>query len=164
MTRYQKLWHKNLHNDNRRAADHKNKLRTYRKFKSQFGREDYLSSIPQPEMRVELLKFRVSCHKLHIETGRHPYIPIEMRLCQLCDKNKIEDEEHFLMECEVYSEERTVAFDNISKISENFYNLDEYEKFIWLMSSRHKGVLHTLAKLLVECRIKRNNIMTEVSS
>ena len=43
------------------------------------------------------------CHNLgvvfyciKIETGRYNQIPIEYRLCILCEENVIEDENHFL--------------------------------------------------------------------
>ena len=33
---------------------------------------------------------------IKIETGRYTQIPIEYRLCILCEENVIEDENHFL--------------------------------------------------------------------
>ena len=45
-----------------------------------------------------MTKFRLSNHRLAIETGRHNNTPLEMRFCTFCP-DKIEDETHFLFEC-----------------------------------------------------------------
>ena len=37
-----------------------------------------------------------------IETGRFSGKKLEERLCRFCDKNIIENETHFLLECECY--------------------------------------------------------------
>ncbi|XP_045167413.2 RAB6A-GEF complex partner protein 2-like [Mercenaria mercenaria] len=49
---------------------------------------------------------RIGSHDLEIETGRHRKIERENRLCRKCNKNIIEDEFHFLLCCEFYSELR----------------------------------------------------------
>ena len=71
---YKKFWVTNMHNDNRKIIGQKNKLRTYRKFKIEFEREKYLECLLNDEYRNILLKFRVSCHGLFIETGRHLHL------------------------------------------------------------------------------------------
>ena len=47
------------------------KLRTYGLMKYKIGREDYLTEIRNTKLRCKLSKFRLSNHKLMIETGRH---------------------------------------------------------------------------------------------
>ena len=47
-------------------------------------------------LRTEFSRFRLSSHRLKIETGRWARLPPEERLC-LC--GKIQDEEHVLLEC-----------------------------------------------------------------
>ena len=53
-----------------------------------------------------MTRFRLSCHTLEIEMGRHhcPPIPAEERLCDTCEV--LEDEFHFLFHCQKYIKER----------------------------------------------------------
>jgi hypothetical protein len=77
------------------------KLRTYSLIKYKFEREEYLEQIRNTKHRQTLTKFRLSNHKLMIETGRHIKLPKEKRICQVCN-NGIEDEVHFLVKCNQY--------------------------------------------------------------
>jgi len=45
--------------------------------------------------------------------GRHNRIPLEQRICQYCNLNKIEDECHFIVYCTLYNNKRNVLFENI---------------------------------------------------
>ena len=45
--------------------------------------------------RNSVVKLRISAHQLLIETGRHRNIPRDERICELCDKNELENEFHF---------------------------------------------------------------------
>ena len=56
------------------------------------------------EYRKLITKFRISNHCLLIEKGRYLKIPRENRVCQLC--NVVEDEKHFLLECNRNQEAR----------------------------------------------------------
>ena len=47
------------------------KLRTYATFKNNIGFEKYLSEIKNTTIRIQISKFRLSNHKLMIETRRH---------------------------------------------------------------------------------------------
>ena len=85
----------------------KNKLRTYRKFKRNYKREEYLSAVKNIKHRISMTKFRISDHCLEIEKGRYtpPYTKPEDGVCKLCN-NAVEDEAHFLFICPPYSNER----------------------------------------------------------
>ena len=54
-----------------------------------------------------ILKFRTSNHYLPIETGRWNKIPLEDRICTLCNKNYIADEFHYLLKCQFFNHPRT---------------------------------------------------------
>ena len=43
---------------------------------------------------------------LKTEMGRYEEIPCNERICSFCNSNKIEDENHFLLDCEAYSKIR----------------------------------------------------------
>ena len=49
----------------------RSKLRTYAVFKKDLGFEKYLTDIKNIHTRINVTKFRLSNHKLMIETGRH---------------------------------------------------------------------------------------------
>ena len=49
--------------------------------------------------RNAIRDIRMSTHKLQIETGWYIKVPKEHRLCNFCQINKIETEEHFIIEC-----------------------------------------------------------------
>ena len=73
------------------------KLSTYLTVKNNFGFEKYLDKIKNFEQRRTLTRFRISAHKLAIETGRYKGIPRHDRICTRCTDNTVEDERHFLM-------------------------------------------------------------------
>jgi hypothetical protein len=50
-------------------------LSTYLTVKNNFGFEKYLDKIKNFEQRRTLTRFRISAHKLAIETGRYKGIP-----------------------------------------------------------------------------------------
>ena len=60
------------------------KLRTYITFKSNFGREKYLSVLKRFEQRRCLTQLRISCHQLKIETGRYQGTLLQDRKCERC--------------------------------------------------------------------------------
>ena len=72
-------------------------LRTYVRFKYNFGIESYLVSVKNPRYRAAISKLRTSSHALEVERGRHtkPKTPLEERLCPNC--HVLEDEQHFVM-------------------------------------------------------------------
>ena len=74
------------------------KLRTYSLFKTEPGLEKYLIEIKNLSVRQQVSKFRLSNHRLAIETGRHNRTVLEERFCTFCP-GKIEDEAHFLFDC-----------------------------------------------------------------
>ena len=114
-----------------------NKLRSYKLFKTQFKREKYLD-LPDYLLRKALARFRLSSHRLRIESGRFTggkYLPPNERTCLNCSLGKIEDELHFLLECPMYSSERDTLFQYISQSNQHFAQYNDVQKFTWLMSN-----------------------------
>ena len=62
----------------------------------------------------------------------------DYRLCPNCHLHKVEDEEHFLIECPKYEEERKSLFESASKLSIHFNDLSNYYTFIWKMSNENE--------------------------
>ena len=91
-------WLSDVHNDVRKDANQKNKLITFRKFKTieNYKCEDYLRQVTNIRHRSTPTKLRLSNHILPIETGRYirPYRKPEERICPICEKD-VEDKVHF---------------------------------------------------------------------
>jgi hypothetical protein len=149
--RYKNYWLACMHDDNRPKRGEKNKLRTYRQFKIIFETEKYLETVMIKEHKHSLIKFRISNHNLHIERGRYTNLAIHLRKCQMCPEMEIEDEFHFLITCPRYRENRNDLYASVQQIFQQFLQLSDYEKFIWLMSSKHTGIVKRLAAYLYNC-------------
>ncbi len=86
-----------------------------------------------------MAKLRLSAHNLKIDTGRFGKNRLHRteRICEYCKTlgtDVLQDEQHFLLSCQLFSDERKimlkVARDNSPSINE----LNESNLFIWLTS------------------------------
>ena len=116
---FQKWWKNALNNPDL------SRLLFYKKMKSEFGMENYLK-IPGFQQRRHISKLRCSDHALEIEKGRHKKgntrtLPHE-RICTLCKGGQVEDEEHFLIKCDIYNPIRSKYKLEQLKEALNFFN------------------------------------------
>ena len=72
---------------------------------------------------------------------------MENRLCEICRNGEIEDECHFLVQCNHYSDIRDELFRKCTDFEPNFPNYDDSEKMIFIV----KNFERDLSKLLVTC-------------
>ena len=79
------------------------KLEFSNPFKNDYTPSSYLGLTSKLNETKELVKFRIGNHKLRIDTGRYDQIPMVNRLCPLCKSNQIEDESHFVIQCNINS-------------------------------------------------------------
>ena len=56
--------------------------------------------------RSLISQLRLGILPLRIETGRFIGLEVQERLCEVCDNNQVEDEAHFLFDCETYNDLR----------------------------------------------------------
>ena len=63
------------------TLQHSQKLSFYYTFKKNYSLSAYLDLTRKNPSRKSLVKLRISCHKLRIETGRYNKIPRDERLC-----------------------------------------------------------------------------------
>lgn len=115
------------------SIDENSKLFMYKSLKPSLECKFYLKS-KNFEFRKLITKFRISNHCLLIEKGRYLKIPRENRICQNC--NVIEDEKHFLLECNKYFAPRQTYIEKVKtgKESINFDNMNENEKIKYILS------------------------------
>ena len=71
-----------------------------------------------------------------IEVGRHmkPKLLKEQRICQLCNHG-VEDEIHFLVECESFDPLRKPLLDTCTELRSQFNFYTHQEKFIFIMTT-----------------------------
>jgi len=107
------------------------KLRTYRLFKTKFGKENYTQQFLSKNRRSLIAQMRTGTSNLRIETGRYErqrnqngqleILPAEKRLCKICESiEKVEDEYHFIFECEKYRSARAILAFNIEKLGKKY--------------------------------------------
>ena len=131
LQRLSDTFHQEAHLDINRENS---KLRTYRELKTKLGMEQYLTYPMNCNERISFTKLRLSNHALMIETGRHLKLEVPQRCCPFC-LNAIETEQHFILECKIYSNIREELFQEILPAFPTFNLLSDREKFITLMSN-----------------------------
>lgn len=118
-------------------TENDNKLRTYRTYKSSFTTEPYITMNMRRDHRRILAKFRSCNIPLAVETGRYskPKTPLNERLCKFCDTASVEDETHFLIDCDFYSDIRYDLFRCANTLNINFNSFASADKLIFLMQN-----------------------------
>ena len=119
-------------NEWKNECDNNTSCSTYRIFKTTFGFENYLRSVPA-KFRKFLIKIRTRNHKLPVEVGRWRRIPRDQRKCHLCDSD-IGDEYHYILACKKLKELRKKYLDS------RYLRRPNTMVFCILMNS--KNVLH----------------------
>ena len=106
-------------------------------FKSDVSRSEYSSLIKNETHRQAAAKLRSSNHRLRIETDRYhlPKIPENLRICQLCSSNKVENEIHFLFECNLYNNLGHQFFLDVEAKCCKFVDLNKPENVIFLFNN-----------------------------
>ena len=127
-------WYHDLFND--KNCINGNKLRVYRLFKDRLGAEPYLKAHLTRYEQSILAKLRTGTLPLEVEVGRYKKKPLDMRLCSLCSSNQIEDETHFLIDCQFYDDLRYDMMQSLSKEFEYFNSSTSLVKLILAMYSR----------------------------
>jgi hypothetical protein len=130
---------------------------SYRLF-SDFGFKSYLNTVNICKFRYDLTRFRISAHRLNIETGRwhkpNP-VPRSERKCFNC--NCIEDEFHFLLECPIYNSLRK------KYIKQYHWKRPNILKFKSLMSAANDNEVKNLALFIHKSFKVRNTYVLNLN-
>ncbi len=114
----------------------RNKLRTYKMLKQDFGTSEYVNNIfIKKHQHSAFAKFECGVAHIRLETGRYENLPEEQSLCTMCDSQAIECEIHVLTKCNLYIDLRTDLFHKASSVNNDFNNFTDTQKFIFLMTS-----------------------------
>ncbi len=138
------------------------KLRTYKLFKNEFKFENYLYSTKNINHTLSLFRFRISSHNLRIETGRYtrPKMPEHDRICIYGTQQSVETEQHFLLVCDLYNNEKSELLNSVIRHSLDLTDLTNEEKFIMLMANKDKLITDALGKYIFMCLKKRSSLAT----
>ena len=119
----------------------KPKLHYYNLFKPDLSQEEYLSlNIPKYQWSL-FAQFRGGVLLLQVEIDKFRKILLEERLCNLCDMGQVEDEFHFFCICTNYSDLREVLYIKAARVFPAFSELDELEKFVYLLNNLQRHVI-----------------------
>ena len=137
-----------------------NKLRFYSTLKSSFSREPYLDLVQSRNQRSFLTRLRCSAHQLEIEKLRYstPPIPASLRLCKFCNSGQIGDEEHFLLNCDVFSLKRACFFGKMTSIKPNFINMSSSDKLKTILCPTSTAATKIVNKFVRIMFLARDNI------
>ena len=109
--------------------------------------------------KIAISRFRLSNHTLMIEKGRHLKLHKDERKCYFC-KDKIENEEHFLIKCPFYSPLRLILEKECIEHCCRYEDLNEEQKFIFLMTNENESIIKALGKFISDSLIARDRIIT----
>ena len=127
------------------------KLRTYKLIKREFKMEKYLN-LP-PHLRVPTSRLRTSAHSLRIETGRYNLptpIPANERYCWFCTNQLVEDELHFLFDCDLYKPmpEKVKLMEHCASLNQSFAFLSNLDKWKFISSADQPKTIFLFCNLL----------------
>jgi hypothetical protein len=131
-------WSNEVNRVRARRGQGLNKLRTYRLFKSEYKVEGYITCVMGRAQRRALAQFRSGVAPIRLETGRYErgrYLPVEERICYLCDNNAVESEIHVILECPVYNDIREDLFHHCNTSMPNFNDLSAEQKLCFILGS-----------------------------
>lgn len=94
-------WLEQLHRPLDSTSESGGKLKIYKMIMLEPSPPHYVLSLLDPGPRWVMASLRAGCLPLGIETGRYrtPKVPLEQRVCSVCNSGDVEDEFHFVMIC-----------------------------------------------------------------
>ncbi len=123
---YEADWLKRLNKvEARRANISRNKLRTCNQFKKNLKPEVYLQSVLDKRHCSAPAKFRWRVAPIQLDTGRYIGEHESERICQLCNLNEIESEEHEIIRFPIYHDYRQQLFNHVFYVSNDFLNVND---------------------------------------
>ena len=113
------------------------KLKFYSIFKNETNHSEFINHIRNPEHRRVAFKFRIGNHNLKIGTGRFtiPKTPEDLRICDHCNQNSVENELHILFHCDQYIDLRKTLFIKINDRNTLFTHYNIHDKVCFLFNN-----------------------------
>ena len=110
----------------------KPKLRTYGLFKTQFGKESYITYNLSRKQRSMVAQIRFGILPLQIETDRFRNIALQQRICRLCNLGLVESEIHFLFVCPMYKHQRLQWIHEMNVRNYEWQQMNDHDKLTFI--------------------------------
>ncbi len=130
----------------------KPKLRTYVTFKNSYEVEPCALSLMNGKHRSYLAQYYCGMLPLSRETGSWGSIPLEDRICKMCDSLVVEDEFHFIFHCSLYNNIRNQFLQHVSNTILNINEKNEIDKTNMFMSKEFVGYVAKIISDMIEVR------------
>ena len=87
---------------------------------------------------------------LGIESGRYtrPVTPVTSRICKYCSSNKIDDENHAILECDTFSIKRNCFLGKITSLLPDFGQLSPDQKLLTILCPANAEIALCVSKYL----------------
>ena len=111
------------------------KLRYYKLIKTDPTPAHFVLAPLTPGQRWILASLRAGCLPLAVETGRYrsPKVPLTERLCNVYSEGAVEDELHFVTNCEPLSPERQILFYKLGNLNSAFLPRSDFDKLLFIL-------------------------------
>ena len=128
----------------------KPKLALLRLLKERGGESRCLDVGDKGKRRL-MMMIRGGTAPLRIECGRWRGLGREERTCGECDTGKVEDVQHWLLECERWEDERADLFKSLTRVYPNFELLTNDEKLFIILDEgcKHLPILKIISKMWI---------------
>ena len=139
-------------------ATNPGKLTHLQQIKESHVLETYLY-ISNFEHRRAITKIRTSSHTLQIETGRWNNISQNLRICENCVLDEVEDENHFLFLCPMHIVERQKFYNTVeAKLNVDLSRIFSHEdKLKEIFHSEDLAILNAFGKYIKNSFKKRES-------
>ena len=147
-----------MHHIHKCSENNTGKLSFYGTQKEIFHKELYLN-IKNSKNRKVISEFRLSAHKLEIESGRYEHKNREERKCKCCNLGAIEDEQHFILDCPAYLIYRNSFFQQVWQELGIDLRSCGINGIKVLFLQNNLCIMNDFAILLKSCWEKRNSLL-----
>ena len=150
-------WHLELARESAHRGQGKNKLRTYRQFKTEYKTEQYVSKPMAVRHRRALALFRCGVAPIRIETGRYERnrLTPEQRVCFLCT-DFIEDEAHVILDCPLYEDLRENLIQTATDANPNFKDFSASSKLGFILGD---PIIYNVTARILHLILERRKLL-----
>ncbi len=137
-------------------------IRTYMKYKSLFGTEEYVKCLMSHKQRCILSQFRSGTLPLKIVTERWQNLPVPERVCLCAEDNEF----HFLCICKKYKDIRESLYNKTVSRNVPFASLSNEDKVMYIMKFENVEVAKFLIRAYeirkVNCTVLRYYVVDSI--
>ena len=123
MEMYKTVW--------KQDVESKSKLSLYAKTCTDYQTANYIKCNLSKCKRSLLSRLRCGILPLAVETCRYQGLQKELRICQLCKANRVEDELNFLFDCNATNNMRIKLYHKIPELLNTGENIERY----WMLTN-----------------------------